>query len=56
MELDHRRLYLGQGCASMFVYCTQLLHLAEGAAHNQYEARLVFGKSDCRELVVRWAD
>jgi len=26
-ELDARRLYLGQGCSSMFTYCTQVLHL-----------------------------
>lgn len=38
MEIDKRRLYLGQGCASMFVYCTQVLHLAEGAAYNRIEA------------------
>ena len=30
MEIDTRRLYLGEGCASMFTYCTQVLHLAEG--------------------------
>jgi hypothetical protein len=38
MEIDTRRLYLGEGCASMFSYCTQLLHLAEGAAYNRIEA------------------
>ena len=38
MELDRRRLYLGEGCASMFSYCTQVLHLAEGAACNRIEA------------------
>ncbi len=37
-ELDARRLYLGQGCASMFTYCTQVLHLAEHAAFNRIEA------------------
>jgi hypothetical protein len=37
-ELDARRLYLGQGCASMFTYCTQVLHLAEHAAYNRIEA------------------
>ena len=37
-ELDSRRLYLGQGCASMFTYCTQVLHLAEHAAYNRIEA------------------
>ena len=38
MEIDTRRLYLGEGCASMFTYCTQVLHLAEGAAYNRIEA------------------
>ena len=38
MEIDRRRLYLGEGCASMFCYCTQVLHLAEGAAYNRIEA------------------
>jgi 5-methylcytosine-specific restriction endonuclease McrA len=37
-ELDARRLYLGQGCSSMFTYCTQVLHLAEHAAYNRIEA------------------
>ena len=38
MEIDTRRLYLREGCASMFSYCTQVLHLAEGAAYNRIEA------------------
>jgi hypothetical protein len=38
MELDARRLYLGAGCSSLFTYCTQVLHLAEGAAYNRIEA------------------
>jgi hypothetical protein len=37
-ELDARRLYLGEGCSSMFTYCTQVLHLAEHAAYNRIEA------------------
>lgn len=28
-ELDARRLYLGQGCASLFAYCMEVLHLSE---------------------------
>jgi len=35
MELDARRLYLGEGYSSLFTYCTQALHLAEGAAYNR---------------------
>ena len=38
MELDARRLYLSEGCASLFTYCTQVLHLAEGSAYNRIEA------------------
>jgi hypothetical protein len=37
-EMDERRLYLGQGCSSMFTYCTQILHLAEHATFNRIEA------------------
>jgi 5-methylcytosine-specific restriction endonuclease McrA len=40
-ELDARQLYLGQGCSSMFTYCTQVLHLAEHAAYNRIEAARV---------------
>jgi hypothetical protein len=38
MELDARRLYLGEGCSSLFTYCTQILRLAEGSAYNRIEA------------------
>jgi hypothetical protein len=37
MEVDSRRLYLREGCSSLFTYCTQVLHLAEGAAYNRIE-------------------
>src|SRR6266542_6614906 len=37
-EMDARRLYLGEGCASLFVYCTQVLHLSEHAAYGRIEA------------------
>ena len=36
-EMDARRLYLGQGCSSMFTYCTQVLHLSEHASFNRIE-------------------
>ena len=36
-ELDARRLYLGQGCSSLFTYCTQVLHLSEHAAYLRIE-------------------
>src|SRR5262245_61560772 len=38
MEIDTRRLYLREGCSSLFTYCTHVLHLAEGAAYNRIEA------------------
>ncbi len=37
-ELDARRLYLGAGCASLFTYCTDVLHLSEHAAYGRIEA------------------
>ena len=37
-ELDARRLYLAEGCASLFTYCTQVLHLSEHAAYGRIEA------------------
>jgi len=36
-EVDSRRLYLGEGCSSLFTYCTQVLHLSEHAAYNRIE-------------------
>jgi hypothetical protein len=38
IEIDRRCLYLGEGCASLFTYCTQVLHLSEGGAYNRIEA------------------
>jgi 5-methylcytosine-specific restriction endonuclease McrA len=37
-EVDARRLYLGEGCSSLFTYCTQVLHLSEHAAYHRIEA------------------
>ncbi len=37
-ELDARRLYLGQGCSSLFTYCTQVLRLSEHSAYGRIEA------------------
>ena len=37
IEVDARRLYLAEGCASMFVWCTRGLHLCEGGAYNRIE-------------------
>jgi hypothetical protein len=38
MEMDSRRLYLGEGCSSLFTYCTQVLRLSEHAAYGRIEA------------------
>jgi hypothetical protein len=38
MEVDARRCYLGEGCSSLFTYCTQVLHLSEHAAYGRIEA------------------
>ena len=37
-ELDARRLYLGAGFSSLFIYCCEVLHLSEPAAYNRIEA------------------
>ena len=33
-EVDARKLYLEEGCSSMFTYCQHILHFAEGVAYN----------------------
>ena len=38
MEVDARRLYLAEGCPSLFVYCTQVLHFSEHAGYLRIEA------------------
>jgi 5-methylcytosine-specific restriction endonuclease McrA len=38
VEMDARKLYLGEGYASLFVYCTRCLHLSEHAAYGRIEA------------------
>jgi hypothetical protein len=38
VEFDSRRLYLGAGCPSLFVYCTEVLHLSEHGTYNRIEA------------------
>lgn len=37
IELDVRRLYLAEGCSSLFTYCTEVLHLSEHAALGRIE-------------------
>jgi hypothetical protein len=36
-EFDRRRLYLAQGCSSLFTYCTDVLHFSEHAAYTRME-------------------
>jgi hypothetical protein len=36
--LDERRLFLGEGCSSLFAYCTRVLRLSESAAYNRIQA------------------
>lgn len=38
VELDSRRLYLGEGCSSLLTYCAQVLGLSEHAAYGRIEA------------------
>jgi hypothetical protein len=36
-EVDARRLYLGEGCSSLFTYCTEVLRFSEHAAYHRIE-------------------
>jgi hypothetical protein len=38
IEVDSRKLYAGQGYASLFTYCVKVLHLSEHAAYLRIEA------------------
>ena len=37
-EIERRQLFLGEGVSSLFVYCTQVLYLAEHSAYNRIAA------------------
>ena len=37
-EVEARELYLDEGCSSMFVYCTEMLHLSEATAYGRIQA------------------
>lgn len=37
-EFDERRLFLGEGCSSLFAYCTRVLRLSEHAAYGRIAA------------------
>ena len=48
VEFDARRLYLREGCSSLFTYCTHVLHLSEASAYNRIEtARAARGFRPC---------
>ena len=53
-ELDSRKLYLGEGCSSLFTYCTQVLHLSEPAAYSRITAARVARRFPI--VLVRLAD
>src|SRR5258705_2553735 len=40
-EVDASRLYLEEGCSSMFTYCQRVLHFAEGVAYKRIQAARV---------------
>jgi hypothetical protein len=40
-EVEARHLYLGQGCASLYAYCTRVLRLSEHAAYRRIGAARV---------------
>src|SRR6267378_3099230 len=37
-EVDARRLYLEEGCSSMFVWCQRVLHFSEGVTYKRIQA------------------
>ena len=37
-EFDERRLFLGEGCSSLFTYCTRVLRLSKHAAYGRIAA------------------
>ncbi len=41
MEIDSRKLYAGQGYASLFTFCVKVLHLSEHATYLRIEAARV---------------
>ena len=43
-EIDERRLYLAEGCSSLFKYCTEVLHLSEPSAYNRIDVARIARK------------
>ena len=54
IEVEDRGLHLSGGWGSMFVYCTDVLHLCEGAAYNRIHAARMARKYT--EILERLAD
>jgi len=46
-EVDARRLYLAEGCSSLYTYCTRVLRLSEHAAYGQ-----IMAARTCRQYPV----
>jgi hypothetical protein len=55
-EVDTRKLYLGAGCPSLFIYCTHVLHLSEQAAYARIAAARCARRYPHLDLVGRLAD
>jgi hypothetical protein len=54
MELDTRRLYLGEGYSSLFTYCTRALGMSEHAAYGRIEAARAARR--CPSIIALLAD
>jgi hypothetical protein len=53
-EVDSRRLYLEEGCPSMFAWCQRVLHFAESVAYKRIQAaRAVRAHPEILEAVRR---
>ena len=52
-ELEERGLHLAEGYSSLFIYCTQVLHLSEHAAYGRIEAARVVRKFP---LLLEWLE
>jgi hypothetical protein len=44
VEIDRRRLFLGQACSSLFTYCTELLGYSQDEAHPRVRVARVAGR------------
>jgi hypothetical protein len=51
MEVDRRALHLGQGCSSLFTYCTRVLHLSEHAAYHRISPTRTTARSSMAPVI-----